>query len=316
MTLIRKSVTPAAVAANRGNSRKSIGPRTGRGKRRSSRNAEKHLVFAEIVPNRLVEFGESVAKFGQLRRSLHEAFDPQDGFERELVEGMVGIRWRLSRLHRAEVGMLAAHRGIFRVRYRLSATRKKAGVDVPGEAETKQLGALGFAGAADSVSECQDILDGLRSAQQEVKKGIFSEDTLESLRVIFGNDPSMKPRFLLSEYEECCSHPEGGKSKDLRETRAVVLGEIEARIANFEEILHLIEEREFQVEPSVEEARLLLGAENVDRIVRYESHLERLFERKLQQLVAWRRVKAEGSESKEGEAQKWNKGEGSPRKAS
>lgn len=40
--------TPAQIAANRRNALKSTGPKTGQGKRASSRNAVKHGVYAQI----------------------------------------------------------------------------------------------------------------------------------------------------------------------------------------------------------------------------------------------------------------------------
>ena len=52
----------------------------------------------------------------------------------------------------------------------------------------------------------------------------------------------------------------------------------------------------------------VMPGEVLDRIMRYEAHLERQFERKLQQLVAWRRAKGEpafpaGSDRQAGTAQ-------------
>ena len=45
---------------------------------------------------------------------------------------------------------------------------------------------------------------------------------------------------------------------------------------------------------AVKDSQLIPAEEDMERILRYETALERQFERKLQQLVAWRREKKEG----------------------
>jgi hypothetical protein len=90
VALIRKKVSSALVAANRANSRKSTGPQTELGKRHSSQNAGKHLVYARVFSPSMKELGENPADFDKLRDSLGRAFAPRDGFEQMLVEDMAG----------------------------------------------------------------------------------------------------------------------------------------------------------------------------------------------------------------------------------
>ena len=49
----------------------------------------------------------------------------------------------------------------------------------------------------------------------------------------------------------------------------------------------------------VKDSQLIPAEEDMERILRYEAALERQFERKLQQLVAWRRERKERKEGAE-----------------
>jgi hypothetical protein len=51
----------------------------------------------------------------------------------------------------------------------------------------------------------------------------------------------------------------------------------------------------------MKDLRLLPSRGDVRKISRYEAHLERQFERKLRQLVAWRRAKGEAAFENSGE---------------
>jgi hypothetical protein len=65
-------------------------------------NALKHGVFAREAVLRTPLADESEAEFKKMLERFQEAFAPQDGFERMLVEKMVRALWRLRRLHRYE----------------------------------------------------------------------------------------------------------------------------------------------------------------------------------------------------------------------
>ncbi len=317
MSLIQKPKTEAMVVANRENSRKSTGPRTELGKRRSRGNAAKHLVFAKVVPDRIEELGENSARFKNLHRSMEEAFEPQDGFARALVEDIVQIRWRLARLRRAEAGILAAQSQEFRLNREMESVKVSAGVGWRESVSMFQRRTFGFGGAADSSYDCRFVLGLLLVIRNEAKLGIFKEDSVGVLRGNFGKgDLSMRPSLLIRQYERCCGHPTSGRSEDQEQERREVVELLDDQIKHFEKLARLFLQKECEVYPCEDDAQLLPKQEDLDRVIRYESHLERLLERKLQQLVAWRRVKAEGSESKEGADQKWDKGEDSLRKVS
>ena len=83
--------------------RKSTGPRTPSGKRRSRYNAVKSGIFAKVV---LLE-GESPAEYGSLLKGLREDLQPQGTLESVLVENLAILLWRRRRFLKAEGAEIA-----------------------------------------------------------------------------------------------------------------------------------------------------------------------------------------------------------------
>ena len=71
--------------------------------------------------------------------------------------------------------------------------------------------------------------------------------------------------------------------------------QLNAEINSFEKLAKLYEEKEEHISGCQSNALLLPEPENMERILRYEAALERQFERKVQQLVSWRRAKGEAA---------------------
>src|SRR3954468_16614286 len=99
----KREISPARLAANRANSRRSTGPRTPRGKSVSKMNGLVHGMRAEseVLP------GEDA---GELRRR-HEAWADELGAgteaERYLVRAAVDASWRIDRCRAAEAAALS-----------------------------------------------------------------------------------------------------------------------------------------------------------------------------------------------------------------
>jgi hypothetical protein len=125
------------VEANRANARKSTGPKTAEGRARSRANAWKHGLTAST----LIIVGEEPDEFDELRAALIDSYDPQSPWERELVERLAGIFWRLRRVPFWEAAIIDAryvqleeedsnsHRGVWRagtnLRKRITAKKRK-----------------------------------------------------------------------------------------------------------------------------------------------------------------------------------------------
>jgi hypothetical protein len=77
--------TDKQFAANRENGKKSTGPKTEAGKRRSRRNAFRHGLTAETV----IEILEDRAGYKALASRIHADYRPASNFELELVARLV-----------------------------------------------------------------------------------------------------------------------------------------------------------------------------------------------------------------------------------
>jgi hypothetical protein len=92
------TVTPAKLAANRANAKKSTGPRTARGKRRSRMNAIKHGMFCDqtLLPD------EDRHRLARFRAAIVRELEPRNNNEQAVCDQIVAARWRLHRLSRFE----------------------------------------------------------------------------------------------------------------------------------------------------------------------------------------------------------------------
>ena len=92
----------ARLAANRANARRSTGPRTADGKRRSSMNALVHGVYAEM---RVVTDADRAA-LGAILAAVIDDFRPVGRYETRLARRLAEIWWRLGRALEAETRLM------------------------------------------------------------------------------------------------------------------------------------------------------------------------------------------------------------------
>jgi hypothetical protein len=91
------------IEANRRNSRKSTGPNTEQGKRRSRCNAVRHGLTAETVIGAL----EDAEDYKAFEATIIADYDAQSAVERELVLRLASLLWRLRRATAMETGLFA-----------------------------------------------------------------------------------------------------------------------------------------------------------------------------------------------------------------
>ncbi len=96
--------TKNQIRANRANAKKSTGPRTQKGKARSSQNALKHGLLA----NDAVLPGEDPADFDRHLTSFEDTYLPRNRVEKEIVRQIADVAWRMQRLSRIETAVIAA----------------------------------------------------------------------------------------------------------------------------------------------------------------------------------------------------------------
>src|SRR5271168_821072 len=89
------------IEANRRNARKSTGPTTEEGKRRSRCNAVRHGLTAETVIGAL----EDAEDYRAFEAAVIADYDAQSAVERELVLRLASLLWRLRRATTMETGL-------------------------------------------------------------------------------------------------------------------------------------------------------------------------------------------------------------------
>lgn len=287
MSWIQKRVTPMVIAANRANSRKSTGPRTALGKRRVACNAGKYFIFGQISPSRMRELGEDPAEFEKLRQSLRAALGPQDNFEEILAEEMAVNRWRLGRVRRAEMGILAVQQ--MRLEKRLGRAPANRGLSY----DNLVVDYFGLSGVSETAEKYLQIVQVLTSLVEKVEHEGFCPEGLKMLRRVYGVNAGVTGGSLISRYKEHLdsraddSQPQSHEERV--EARESFLSDLEHEIRAFVRHAAAIEDaRDIPLSESDKDAELIPGREDIDRIYRYEVMLQREFERLQRQLLEWR----------------------------
>jgi len=327
MALIRKRVTSRLAAANHANSLKSTGPRTRTGKIQSSRNSIKSGIHSNPLLARLKGLGEDPVEFEELHRALLHAFVPSDTFEQMLVEDMAVLRWRRLRLCRAEVEAWDRHKMLSIEKHLVPANL--ASDEDGGKAANEEV--LSHARKFQSWIEQKPEKFGSLSCPHEdrVEFGVlvfalwgfaadfkgFDEAGRERLKTFYGPQPGLAGSTLLTRYEEYLREEARADATERARNRDSFLQALNGEVSFYFRLDNLMRraenegrkkaaggprdrsrqpqggpDSELHIEGTANSARILLG-EDLDKVMRYEAHLERQFERKLQQLVAWRRAK-------------------------
>jgi hypothetical protein len=294
MSLIKKPTSPLLRAANRANSLKSTGPQTKLGKAHSSQNAIKYGVFARVQVATMKELGEDPAAFEQLSEFLRQAFRPQDGFEQVLVEDMAQIRWRKQRLLRAEAGLLASQKREFKNEREWKEANSGKGFNrETNNIVSPNMGLVALPPSAENIAEIIDLLEFLKHS---VETEGFGEKDSWPLKVVYGENPSYTGMHLTELFHRA---PQWVKedpvkySEEVEAFRRPFFETLAREIASFRKMAALHTARSVTVTESLMDSQLIPSQEDLKKIIDYETALEKEFERKLQQLVAWRRSKAE-----------------------
>jgi hypothetical protein len=105
---IKKTVTEKMVLANRKNAKRSTGPRTLRGKRAAKFNATKWGIFSEGVAIPQCDGESAREKYDALVKELRKEWQPKSLYENWLVEELAKTQWRFRRAAVAEHGSARA----------------------------------------------------------------------------------------------------------------------------------------------------------------------------------------------------------------
>jgi len=100
--------TQKQIAANQQNCLKSTGPKSAKGKTRSRLNALKIGIFARSV----LLPGEDPKHLAQLTRDLIVQYAPEGPCEKNLVDEIAAVTWRLLRCSKVESGLFHLYRRV------------------------------------------------------------------------------------------------------------------------------------------------------------------------------------------------------------
>jgi hypothetical protein len=286
MSLMKRELSPAQSIASHANSLHSTGPRSERGKEISSRNLLKPRLFSQVVARSMRAIGESPRDFEQGHNALVEAMEPRDGWESAWVQDIAILRWRLERLQRAEVGTLAVRKR------KLAGERKRESMPASGLADLglrQQIPLVGFAGLPDSPWKFQQVIEFLHNLYDLVRVGAFEADGVVYFNLLYGKQPGALGGTLRGRFEGLSKRHAAGKVRQGDEEQIALLAGVNQEIENYEQkqALYAVEHQES--DPVREDAVLLLPSQELDDVIRYETHLEDQIERKLRQFYARRR---------------------------
>jgi hypothetical protein len=95
--------TTKQIRANCENAKKSTGPKTSAGKKRSAKNAIQHGLTAESQITTVFEYE---GEFNEFQDGIFRQFDPKSMLEITLVDRIVSLMWRLQRFPLMEAATL------------------------------------------------------------------------------------------------------------------------------------------------------------------------------------------------------------------
>ena len=289
MSLIKREPSPVQSEASRANSLHSTGPRTRRGQAISSSNSLKPRLFSEVAGRSLEALGERPGDFEKARKTLSAAMRPRDAWESAWVQDIAILRWRLERLQRAEVGMLAEQKR------RLRNERKRQDMPATGRAaliQRQQLAVAGFTGLSDSPWKFQQVIEYLKGLRAVVFLGDFAEDSRLYFDILFGKEPGAQGAVLRAQFEALAKQHAAGRFQEGCPQQVALTERLDQEISNYQQTQALYAAEHAENDPVQEDADLLLPQAEMDAVIRLETHLEDQIERKLRQFYARRREPA------------------------
>ena len=290
-TSVNKSgaATAANLATSSSATRRATGPRTPQGKERSKFNARKHGLFSKAV---LLQ-DESRADYDALLNGLMEDLQPQGKLEIVLVENLASLLWRKRRLLQVETA-------------EIEKAQQFVNVDL---ALQKKVDELEYA----QLKDASDAKLGLSNPHLLIRNAI---EILNLHRLCFIADDSQdedRTRRMLKSiygYQDGGPEPYGWRQMSLTLSKLLTSAELRKEksenppeVKQFlveaigKEILRLVELHDTAAKVEALRRDHNLAAARVpsqevsDRLIRYEAHLSREFDRTLAQLERLQRMR-------------------------
>lgn len=273
---MKKPTSPKQIAANRRNALKSTGPRTREGRAASGMNSLKHGILSTQVLVRSAFYEESEEEFKALHRRFTQDLQPHGPVEEMLVDQIVTAHWRLRRVLRAEAGEVELSVD--------SASRWRADSFNPLTYWTRWLafGEPALAMAESSLGNAV-LADWLSEIRDEVEKnGGLTESSIRLLEKRLRG----KPCGLVDQLEAFRRQMDAAAPESLSpaQRKAQTIEFLQGHIQRCKSARELLSVSEAREDESRREAALIPSPKKLDKILRYETKLERQLYRAMLQL--------------------------------
>jgi hypothetical protein len=273
-----KQVSAKQLAANRRNARRSTGPTSRAGKAVSRWNALKHGLLARQVVVRGYFHEESEQEFKQLCQEHRLSLAPIGPLEEMLVGQIVMVLWRLRRVRIAESGEIAT-----------SVDKVWGNPRLPPWKMGNGYKPNALCGSLDdyhrSVEGIDFVIECLRQLREDIlTAGQVTDDILKKLRP-HQRDPNEIVRHLGCLLDSLQSNPKNLPPGPLLKRHLKdALACLEDHISQYEAMADR-RQGQMEVEDSMRRAIAMLpAADCLEKIIRYESALQRQLNRSLNQL--------------------------------
>ena len=261
--------------------RRSGGPRTAEGKRRSCRNACRHGLYTDerFLESAALELGDDPRQFQRLLKSLVAARQPVGALEMALVEDIALLFCKKARVDRSELAVQVSNL------HHHDLERRKLCLEVGTcnsdavEFEVREKGLRRF---LDSPGKFEQVLGFLSSLIAMIDKNEFGYGMKEALTVLYGTDFTLRG-MKLYEYRYALEKMPPGEDREQFKLDMMkwVLEEIADVGREYELYLH-------QHVESTRAARMAATAPSQAQwgaIIRQQNSLDRQLERKIRLLM-------------------------------
>jgi hypothetical protein len=287
---MEKKTSLAKIESNKRNAALSTGPRTPEGKSNARWNSMKHGLLAKEVVIREGDGKESKQEFQTLLASLRDDLQPDGVLEEMLVEKITVCYWRLRRAIRSEVGEI---RGVSDT-YVFDQTLRH----IEGAKDTLATPSItdrgcerGLLKSTAGIKELLNVIEELRGDIED--NGKFSDEAEKQLIHVFGiRDPGFGRElfglnWMASEegQDSYSSDPDViGTPPNPELCREMMLEMLANKVAMYKDGLDVMREKEDYKTKSDLAKLSLPGVGASDRILRYETAIERQLYRAIDQL--------------------------------
>jgi hypothetical protein len=283
-------VSPKEIEANREGARKSTGPRTAAGKARAALNARKHGIFSTAV----VLPGESSELYRSLLKGFVETFQPQGQLEKDLVIELADNRWRRQRMIRAEKAEITRS---IDLEERMKLQNEALQIEERAISGESKGGMVRYIRNPFVRDRCICLIEGSR---ERIRKQIYDLSwEVPVFRRVFGPgllpieeypaDVQRKIRALWLD-DKIDAQPkldEAGK----QESSKWIINMLDIHLEWLDRHKKVFDQIDEERAPYDADARLVPPANTMERIIRYEAHLSREFDRILSRLQGLQRIR-------------------------